>query len=159
MRNVDSWNVMKTWTLKTLNTMELQDADGWSGKLKYLVKTSWDFFPKAPASASLSAVWLLFPWDWASLCGKKHCCHTSWVLHPATSTMGDGFNYTFSGEKLKIAREEVLFHFVTSLLFSGEGRMELMMNMDIFRTTWFDWGRAFPKEWAKLIERGTGQIK
>ena len=151
-----------SWRLEHLRLEHhgnFRDADGWSGKTEISGQTFLGtLFPKAPASASPSAMApFSFPGDWLLLRGKKHCYHTSWVLHPATSTMGDGFNYTFSGEKLKIERGGrfcPLLDQFTVLWGREDGVID--EHGYFLRTTWFDWGKSISKRMGvKFIERGT----
>ena len=64
MRNVDSWNVMKTWTLKTWTPWELQGC-------RWMVRKNWNIWSKLPGDSlsksscfcfSLCDGSLLFPW-------------------------------------------------------------------------------------------------
>ena len=71
--------------------------------------------------------------------------------------MGDGFNYTFSGEKLKIARGGrfcPLLDQFTVLWGREDGVID--EHGYFLRTTLFDWGKSISKRMGvKFIERGT----
>ena len=73
-----------SWRLEQSNHGNFRDADGLSRKTEISgQKLLGTLFPKAPASASLSAMApFSFSGNWVLLHGKKHCYHTSRVLHP-----------------------------------------------------------------------------
>ena len=149
-----------SWRLEQSNHGNFRDADGLSRKTEISgQKLLGTLFPKAPAPASLSAMApFSFSGNWVLLHGKKHCYHTSRVLHP------DGLNYTFSSEKLKITRGG---RFVASagrlcpfldqfsVLWGREDGV-IDEHGHFLRTTWFDSGKSISKRMGvKFIERGT----
>lgn len=151
-----------SWRLEQSNHGNFRDADGWSRKTEISSqKLLGTLFPKAPASASLSAMApFSFSGDWFFFIARN----TALTLPEFYILMGDGLNYTFSCEKLKItrggrfvasARRFCPFLDQFSVLWGREDGV-IDEHRHFLRTTWFDWGKSVSKRMGvKFIERGT----
>lgn len=156
-----------SWRLEHLRLEHhgnFRDADGWSQKkLKYLVKTSWGLSFQKLLLLLFSLRWLpSLPWRTGFFCVARNTAVTLPESYtPATSTMGDGFNYTFSGEKLKIARREVLSTSRPVYCSLGKGGWSYRWTW-IFSQNHLVWlgEEHFQKNGSKVYrERYSGQIK
>lgn len=164
MRNADSWNVMKTWTIKP---WELQGC-------RWMVQKNWNIQSKTPGDSlsksscfcfSLCNGSLLFLWRLVLLHSKKHCSHTSRVLHP------DGWRIklhflqwkvkNYQGRKICCLSQEILSISRPVFCSLGKGGWSYRWTQTFSQNhlVWLGEER-FQKNGSKVYrERYSGQIK
>lgn len=148
-----------SWRTKQSNHGNFRDADGFPEKLKQLVKHCWGLslqllllllsLGRLPSlSLEISFFYM----------ARNTAINTSWVLYPETSTMGDGLNYTFSGEKGDFVTSTGRFCPFLDRFTVLWGRRDgvIYKHGHFLRTIWFDWGKSISKRMGvKFTERGT----
>ena len=159
MRNVDSWNVMKTWTLKTWTPWELQGC-------RWMVRKNWNIWSKLPGDFlsksscfcfSLCDGSLLFPWRLASSVWQETLLSHFLSPTPCNFYYGWWIQLHFLRWKVKNCKgREVLS--TSRPVYCSLGREDGVIDEHgyFLRTTWFDWGKSISKRMGvKFIERGT----